>query len=227
MATNNQPYPNHARRNFATVTDLFKKTFRLQENLGGYIFHDGLHAITGLGISVPDELRVTVFEQALGTRKAKRGLTEQFQRQSYLRETLLSYHRNYLSDRLNIQPSLYQNSSFSEAQLKTVPLDKREVIALRQVAADLEILFRRVTGKGYYDLSNESLGKLDIDTFDVTDTVHQIKNAFQKKENAAVEIDMAKAIAEQETAGAFIPSPNVPWHGPKSRPYKNAEVSLG
>lgn len=202
----------------------FRRVFNLSATRNTQFYlHDSLHAITGLGITTADELRVTIYERVL-LYEERRNLRQIIEgRLSDLYESLGNHNRAPGLHKLNVKPNGLESTAFRQLQIKAMMLSAGEVEAHIERAHDLHTTIRKITGKKYYDLTAKDIRKLDFRQVDISVDVSRIKAKLDRKTNRDIEIASARILAKAAKAQGRphdIPAAGTPWHGPARRSFK-------
>ncbi len=206
------------------LVERFRKIYALPEtkNIPSmFVPHDAVHVMTGLGIGIADEQRVSIYEVAMAYPWWRRGLGTAFSREKSVHEGQLQIVKG---ERVAYyeSPGQLAPSDFCRVQVGTVRLDKREVEEQFVLGQQMNQIIRQLTGKGYRRLTGEEVANLDFEKVDFTAQAHAIKNKYEKPENREIEKTMAGIFHDASVRRGRaddIPAAGFPWHGPLKKSY--------
>lgn len=177
-----------------TVGDMIGKYRRIfgltADKVGTY--HDGVHAMTGIGIGIADELRVIAVETGLedATRIAK---------PSDARNQIIDAWAMAQAELTNPYPSSMvrngiENDRSLKIQQKTNLIADAEIEALFRLGDKMRIAILDLTGKEYRSIKPVDILALDFSKVDFSAEALAIKKAHETSENRAVAIELARLL---------------------------------
>lgn len=200
----------------------FRQIYELPEEGGlSELRHDGVHALTGFGIGVADELRVAIHETVLyGSRINPPSFQQAVNAVEILHGALLDSMRGEWE--ITLPESQLATAAFRRAQTGAVRLARKEIEKQYALGESMNRTIKELTGKTYRQLTADEIAALDFGTVDFTGAAHTIKRRYEQPENRAAERETAAVFAEaaaRKGRGGGIPAAGSPWHGPLYKPY--------
>lgn len=203
-----------------SLSEKFKRTYRLTDSSSLAITHDVSHITTGFGIGIADELRLRALEACLHNTENLLDLIETYRDQSWMERTLKGWIRN--TETLNAKENGLEQKQYQALQLRTVPLDMEEVRKFYQLGHEINEKIRDMTGKYLVWLSAKEIAALDVSKLDYTAEAHKIRTEFEKPENREIAVaaaDILNKAAVRLKTGEAIPLAGRPWHGPLKKTF--------
>ncbi len=176
------------------------------------IHHDAVHVMTGLGIGIPDELRIVIIETSLRDKTDSVRPDDAIDRA--LRNLNWALKDKGESERSQNMKSSLQSQEMIQAQQTSGMLAIEEISKLFILGQKMRTAVYDLTGKHYMDLSGPELASLQSSRLDFSAEVLAIKNAHETPENRAVGVKIAKILrdnAKEEGWGLSIPRANGTW----------------
>lgn len=176
--------------------------------------HDAVHAMSGLGIGVCDELRVAAIECGLhhpNTFVPPEGLF--WQQCGILKAMLQTYDEQILEGR---------TTPYNVSQLRAQALTRQEAVEFFHFGRDMAHAFHKKTGIDFMKIKTGDLQRLDFKGLDFSAKAADIRARHERPTNAAVARAMTRAFRQSAdrwgTRKSAIPDAGKSWrHQPAKR----------
>ena len=206
---------------FIELSKHFKKAFALKEDGRSLAFmhHDGGHIMTGCGIGLAEELRISALQYSLWD---KGSLLAALAHQDSLYKQTIDWYKK--TGPMNVAENGLDEKEFQKVQARSVKLSKQEVDAFYGLGLEIQRAFVTLSGGRYRALSAEEISHLNFAQFDFTAQSQEIKNTYESDANRAVAEKSANILhyaALRKGIGKHdIPAAGSPWHGPLMKSYR-------
>lgn len=176
--------------------------------------HSGVHILLNLGITVADEMIVSLYDLPLTFRFAA---PQKFTEDQY--EVLVGSFLGRKNDNEKYGPSLLLTPEFAAAQARTEMLHPEEIAAHRKLAREFSAQIERKIGLPYRTMSAEQVGNLVVAEFDLSAQVAEIRARYLSDRNQRVDGMSALALEDRswQLRQQHMPLPGSCWFGPKKR----------
>lgn len=194
-------------RSLGDMIDLFLKTYGLVSAEKLDIRHEGVHAMSGIGIGGMEEIRIQCLVK--GIEGASLDKTTHLAKDTFL--FLSEYYRGYR--KANAIPGAFETDFFQLAHRHITPLDPREIEGLHSIGKKLGTDFKKISGREYFDLTF-SVNHIPFSQVDISRHVETLRRHFETAKNRRV-ARLARNMLEQQalkkTGQSRIPPYGVPW----------------
>ncbi len=189
----------------------YLKIYRLKEEheLSG---HDALHAMTGYGIGLADEMRIALVEGVLCGEFNSGNMPQAME---HMKSTLR------MGKTMAVLPFLYNDEEnglnkwkYRFNQLATRPLKEEEVREVCDMAQDIHKALMKLTGFDYRHVPLKMIMEIDFSKLDFSDQAREISVKHQIPENREVAVRSAMILrdaARDENGGILPPRAGRSW----------------
>ena len=173
--------------------------------------------MTGFGISVPDEIRISIYEIAMkgGSKAEARNWA------AHLHEEMISNFREAWT--INAEQNKLEHDRFNQAQKHVKPLSTEEIDAHFENGLLISDRIRQLTGKSYYWLEPHKVSGIKFSDVDFVASAQAIKEKYDAPKNRSLEKYTARIFfeaASRKGRGQDMPAPYSPWHGKHKKPFQ-------
>jgi hypothetical protein len=176
------------------------------------IFHDAIHAMSGLGIGIADEQRVIAIEHGIYCRNGSRNYTTA---ENEIIEAFAWAKQEIVSPAIpeSLQNGLDKGRAI-KAQKDTKMIGHDEIQRLFDIGIRMRDAIHHLTGKNYANLSLAQISALDFSRVNFAGEVLAVRQKHETPENRAVAVRLAKALrdaAKKEGRGLEVPRAGNSW----------------